>query len=60
MTCEHCVRSVSNELGALPGVTSVDVDLPAGTVTVSSQQPLGSGMVRAAIREAGYELVDSS
>ena len=26
MSCEHCVAAVSEELGSLPGVTSVDVD----------------------------------
>jgi len=57
MTCGHCVNSVSTEIGALPGVTGVDVDLTSGAVTVTSEQPLDPGAVRAAVDEAGYELV---
>jgi copper chaperone len=58
MTCSHCVSSVSAEIGELPGVTEVRVDLASGTVTVTSDQPLDSAVVRAAVDEAGdYEVV---
>ena len=57
MTCGHCVTSVSTEIGALPGVTGVDVDLTHGAVTVTSEQALDAAAVRAAVDEAGYELV---
>lgn len=56
MTCEHCVRSVSEEIGELPGVQSVDVTLESGAVTVTSEAPLDPAAVRAAVEEAGYEL----
>jgi copper ion binding protein len=56
MTCGHCVNAVSAEVGALPGVRKVDIDLAAGTVTVASDEPLETGAVRAAVEEAGYEL----
>lgn len=58
MTCDHCVRAVSGEIGALPGVEAVTVDLGAGAVTVSSAAPLAEADVRAAVDEAGYELAD--
>jgi copper ion binding protein len=58
MTCGHCVQAVSSEVGALPGVDQVEVDLSTGTVTVTSQAPLGTDTVRAAVDEAGYQLVD--
>lgn len=57
MNCDHCVRAVTEELGRLPGVTNVDVDLASGTVTVSSDAPLDQDAVWAAVDEAGYELV---
>jgi copper chaperone len=57
MTCDHCVRAVTEEVGKLPGVANVEVDLASGTVTVSSGAPLDEGDVRAAVDEAGYELV---
>lgn len=57
MTCEHCVKSVTEEVSEIPGVTGVDVDLPSGRVTVASDQPVDDGAVRAAVTEAGYEVV---
>jgi copper ion binding protein len=57
MTCGHCVQAVSREVGTLVGVEKVDVDLAAGAVTVTSQQPLDTDAVRAAVDEAGYQLV---
>jgi copper chaperone len=56
MTCEHCVRAVSAEIGQLPGVTGVRVDLASGAVEVTSERPLDLAEVRAAVDEAGYEL----
>jgi copper ion binding protein len=57
MTCEHCVQAVTREVGAVDGVEKVDVDLPTGAVTVTSGQPLDTDAVRAAVDEAGYQLV---
>ncbi|MEV2236767.1 copper ion binding protein [Micromonospora sp. NPDC049891] len=56
MTCGHCVSAVSTEIGAIEGVKDVQVDLAAGRVTVTSDQPLSDDAVRAAVDEAGYEL----
>ncbi|WP_034268395.1 heavy-metal-associated domain-containing protein [Haloechinothrix halophila] len=57
MTCGHCAQSVTEEVSEVPGVTDVAVDLPTGAVTVSSEQPLSRDRIRAAVTEAGYELV---
>jgi copper chaperone len=57
MTCAHCVNSVSGELGKVPGVSNVQVDLSAGAATVTSDAPLDPEVVRAAVDEAGYEVV---
>jgi copper chaperone len=59
MTCNHCVQAVTGELGALPGVTGVQVDLASGAVTVTSEAPLSDDAVRAAVDEAGYEFADA-
>ncbi|WP_083768214.1 MULTISPECIES: cation transporter [unclassified Nocardioides] len=56
MTCGHCARAVTAELGALEGVTDVQVDLVAGgasTVRVTSRRPLSADAVAAALAEAG-------
>ncbi|WP_329106103.1 cation transporter [Micromonospora sp. NBC_01699] len=57
MTCAHCAQSVQTEIGALPGVSKVRVDVGKGAVTVDSEQPLDESAVRAAVNEAGYNLV---
>ncbi|MDI2032209.1 heavy-metal-associated domain-containing protein [Saccharopolyspora sp. TS4A08] len=54
MTCQHCVASVTEEVGAVDGVTDVRVDLPTGAVTVVGSAE--EAAVRAAVEEAGYEL----
>lgn len=59
MTCEHCVRAVTDELGAVSGVQDVAVDLAGGLVTVTSDTPLTAAAVQAAVEEAGYELADT-
>ncbi|WP_199433048.1 heavy-metal-associated domain-containing protein [Qaidamihabitans albus] len=56
MTCEHCARSVTEEVGAIQGVTDVAVDLPTGAVTVTSAGEVDVADLRAAVEEAGYEL----
>ena len=59
MTCTHCVTSVSEEIGEISGVRDVAVDLPTGTVTVTSDNPVDDADVRAAVEEAGYQLAAS-
>lgn len=56
MTCEHCVGAVREEVGRIPGVTEVAVDLPSGVVTITSEQPVSADQVRAMVDEAGYEM----
>ena len=53
MHCEHCERAVVEEVGAVAGVDSVDVDLDTKLVTVTGRAD--DAAVRAAIAEAGYE-----
>ncbi|HEY5879535.1 MAG TPA: heavy-metal-associated domain-containing protein [Nakamurella sp.] len=59
MTCDQCIAAVTEEVGRLGGVRSVEVELRPGDVslvTVVSDVPLLQGAVRDAIDEAGYAL----
>jgi copper chaperone len=56
MSCGHCASSVQDEVGQIPGVTAVDVDLTSGTVTIDSESPVEGSAVRNAVEEAGYRL----
>jgi copper chaperone len=56
LTCDHCVRAVSEELKNLGGVTRVRVDLAPGgvsAVTVISGAPLAGEAIAGALDEAG-------
>jgi copper chaperone len=54
MHCGHCERAVKDELGSVPGVATVDIDLDAKLVRVTGES-LDDAALRAAIAEAGYE-----
>jgi copper chaperone len=58
MSCEHCVRAVTNALGALPGITDIKVDLKHKTAAFNfdpAETPLEK--ISAAITEEGYEVL---
>lgn len=60
MTCGHCVNAVTEEMLSIVGVTDVAIDLVEGgdsTVTVTSTDELDAAQVKAAVDEAGYELI---
>lgn len=57
MTCGHCVSAVQKEIGSLPGVTGVEVELDTGTVRVAADPPPDTAALRAAVDAAGYEMV---
>ena len=56
MTCGHCVSSVSEEVGAVPGVADVSIDLASGAMTVTAVDAVDDAAVRSAVVEAGYEV----
>lgn len=60
MTCNHCVAAVTEEISKIDGVQAVSVDLMVGgdsQVVVTTAVPLAGEAVRAAVDEAGYQLV---
>jgi copper chaperone len=54
LSCGHCVSAVSEEVGQVAGVESVDVRLDTKLVTVRGHD-LDDDALQAAIDEAGYE-----
>ena len=56
MTCGGCVRSVTNVLKALPGVTAAEVSLEKSQAKVTFDPALAdSSALRAAVEEAGFD-----
>lgn len=56
MTCGHCVKAVTEEVSAIEGVESVEVDLESGRVTVTAAADPTREQMVAAVDEAGYAL----
>jgi copper chaperone len=54
MSCAHCVKAVSDEVGGVAGVESVEINLDTKAVLVRGES-LDDAAIRAAIDEAGYE-----
>ena len=52
MTCGHCQKAVREALQEIPGVSSAEVDLDSGIVTVIGD--VDRGRLIAAVSEAGY------
>jgi copper chaperone CopZ len=57
MTCGHCAVSVTAEITKIPGVTSVQVEVATGRLSIESDQPVAAEAVAEAVDEAGYEVV---
>ena len=56
MSCQSCATTVDAAVRAVPGVTDVRVDLPAGRIAVlgeADEKP-----IRAAVTEAGYRITN--
>ncbi|MGV9810084.1 heavy-metal-associated domain-containing protein [Micromonospora chersina] len=58
MTCGGCAKKVTGHVSEIAGVTDVQADVAAGTITVLSDNLLDTAEVRAVVQRAGYQLVD--
>ena len=57
MMCNHCTAHVEKALSALDGVLSAKADLEGKCATVELSQPVADDVLKAAVTEAGYEVV---
>lgn len=56
ISCEHCVRAITNELTSVPGIEVVNIDIPSKLVTVRHADDVTDEQIVATIAEAGYEV----
>lgn len=56
MTCGHCKSTLTKEIGAVDGVLTVDVDVEAGRVTVTTSGEPDDALLAKVVDDAGYEL----
>ena len=57
MMCNHCTSHVEKALSALDGVCSAKADLEGKCAVVELSQPVADDVLKAAVTEAGYEVV---
>lgn len=57
MSCMNCVHHVEEGLKAIPGVHSVKVDLDAKTAAVCAMDNVTDAAIKAAVEDAGYEVI---
>jgi copper chaperone len=57
MSCNHCVNSIKNAVGELPGVENVEVDLKTKKVSVGYTAGLVTiQTIKETIEDQGYEV----
>ncbi|MFB7500833.1 heavy-metal-associated domain-containing protein [Streptomyces sp. NPDC056161] len=56
MTCSHCKAAVTEAVGGVDSVLSVDVDVDTGRVTVITKEGPDDTLIAKAVDDAGYEL----
>jgi copper chaperone CopZ len=54
MTCDHCVRHVTDAISKVAGVNSVNVKLAEGLAVIESDSALNLEAVKEAVVAAGY------
>ena len=57
MSCQHCANHVTEALGEICGVKSVNVDLDNKNAVLDLEHPVDEAKFKEAIDEAGYEVV---
>ena len=56
MQCNHCKMTVEKALGAIDGVTKVEVDLEGKSVMIESMQEIKDNKIKEVIEEAGFTI----
>lgn len=57
MSCQHCVKAVTNSIREIDPTAGVNIDLASGKVAVDSVQPVDA--LKAAIEDAGYTVASA-
>lgn len=57
ISCEHCVKTINGALGALPGVESVQTDIPSKSVHLRYDVgQVSMEQIEATLDDAGYTI----
>jgi copper chaperone len=56
MSCPHCVKSVTQALEKIEGVSQVKVDLATGKASFEEAKPVPAEVLKQAITKIGFEV----
>jgi copper chaperone len=57
MSCEHCVKAVTDAVAALPSVSDISVDLDGGTASMTyDHAEISLDAIKEAIEDQGYDV----
>ena len=54
ISCHHCVHTIKNEVGELPGVKSVEADVATKVATISFETPASEEGIKSLLAELNY------
>lgn len=54
ISCNHCIMTIKREIGRLPGVQSVDANLPRKEVIISYRTEGDLPRIKETLAEIGY------
>ena len=57
MSCDHCIKHVTNALSELDGVNSVDVNLSGNYAIITTVNEVNDEDIKAVLDDAGYDVV---
>ena len=58
MTCQHCVKSVTEAIEKVDGTKNVKVDLDSGKASFDEAAPVDTASVKQAIEDIGFEVAN--
>jgi copper chaperone len=60
VSCQHCVRAITEELRKIAGIQEIEVDLAQKIVRVVSEEQVPKEAIRNGIEAAGYTIAASA
>ena len=54
ISCHHCVHTIQNEVGELPGVKSVEADVATKVTTITFEAPASEDVIKSLLAELNY------
>lgn len=54
ISCQHCAMTIQREIGKLPGIQEVTVDVPTQVITLTYDDEAALAQAEATLAEIGY------